>query len=72
MADRSLDTGEFNQYGEWQSFRGPQQVKSGPSPFPLLALTLLIALIMLLRPQSEAEPRPPGANNSSAVSKDSR
>jgi hypothetical protein len=60
MADRSLNTGEFNQYGEWNSYRG-KTVQSGPSPIPLLILTLLIAAIMLLRPQSESEPRVFGA-----------
>ena len=55
MADRSLNTGEFNEYGEWNSYRG-KTIHSGPSPIPLLVLAVLIAVIMLLRPQSELQP----------------
>jgi hypothetical protein len=56
MANRGLDTGEFNEYGEWRKFEAARGVESGPSPIPLLALAVLIALIMLLR--SEGEPGP--------------
>ena len=58
MADRSLDTGEFNEYGKWKSFHDTN-VRSGPSPFPLLVLAVLIAMIMLLRPESEPRPTAP-------------
>ena len=55
MANRGLDTGEFNEYGEWQSYRTNSKSWSGPSPFPLLALLMLIALALLLRGGPERE-----------------
>lgn len=58
MADRSLDTGEFNEYGKWRSYQD-NDVRSGPSPFPLLVLAVLIAMIMLLKPGSEPRPVAP-------------
>ena len=64
MADRSLDTGEFNEYGDWRSYHGTT-VQSGPSPFPLLVLAVLIAMIMLLRPEGESRPITPRASSES-------
>ena len=61
MADRSLDTGEFNEHGDWRSYQGTY-VRSGPSPFPLLVLAVLIAMIMLLRPEGEPRPITPRAS----------
>jgi hypothetical protein len=64
MADRSLNTGEFNEHGEWNSYRG-RTVQSGPSPIPLLVLAVLIAMIMLLRPEGEPQPQVFGAASGS-------
>lgn len=61
MAHRSLDTGEFNEYGEWKSYKAAQVAKRGPSPFPLLAILMLIAALMLLRFEHEPQPRIFGA-----------
>jgi hypothetical protein len=61
MAGRSLDTGEFNEYGDWKSYHG-NNVRSGPSPIPLLVLAVLIAMIMLLRPEGERRPVTPRAS----------
>jgi hypothetical protein len=57
MADRSLDTGEFDEYGRWKKYSGAQSLRSGPSPWPLLVVALLIAVVMLLRGGSDSVPR---------------
>lgn len=70
MGDRSLDTGEFNEYGEWESYRAKGKSWSGPSPFPLLVLAILIGLIVLLGRGPDS--RPQGGGPMSLLADESR
>jgi hypothetical protein len=62
MRDRSLDTGHFDARGNWQRFQKAEKLQTGPSPFPLLILAMLIALILLFRPEGPRSPNAFGTN----------
>lgn len=49
MGNSGLDTGCFDEDGRWRKYKEAQNYRSGPSPWPLLILVLLIAMVMLLR-----------------------